>query len=462
MVELRDRIRHVVVLMFENRSFDHMLGDVQRVKSADGVPGPNGPREVTYDGRRYVQEPGAARALTSDLKHEAVDVMGQIANGNAGFVQDFARAFPHATEDARKEVMRYHALGSLPALHALAQSYTVCDRWFASVPGPTWPNRLFALSGTSLGRVKMPEGFFNWNLHFYDQTTVFDRLNEKKIPWKVYFNDFPLSFLFVHQLEPENAVHHHKLNQFFQDAAGEEKKFPTFSFIEPAYFQPHATDDHPPHDILGGQTLLAQVYNALRANTELWNSTLLVVLYDEHGGFYDHVPPPETVAPDHHTEEFAFDRLGVRVPAILVSPWVGNGVFSETLDHTSLLKFLIDLWGLNGLGARAAGANTFASAFVDRPRTDGPTELHVSGTIAGAPSQVVPIPRDTELSGHQSALVALSHAVESIGNEAPETVVARLKHALTSAQGQADTAIERVESFIKSSRAVFVSPDGAR
>ncbi|HEX7669362.1 MAG TPA: alkaline phosphatase family protein [Polyangiaceae bacterium] len=451
MVALADRIRHVVVLMFENRSFDHMLGDVQRVKPPlDGVPGPNGPREVIYDGKHYVQESGAARTLTSDLKHEAIDVAGQLANGNAGFVQDFARAFPHASEDARKEVMRYHALGSLPALHALAQSYTVCDKWFASVPGPTWPNRLFALSGTSLGRVKMPEGFFNWNLHWYDQTTIFDRLNEKKIAWKVYFNDFPLSFLFTHQLEPANAARHQKLNQFFQDAAGEEKDFPRFSFIEPAYFQPHATDDHPPHDILGGQTLLAQVYNTLRANPELWNSTLLVVLYDEHGGFYDHIPPPATVAPDHHTEEFAFDTLGVRVPAVLVSPWVESGVFSETLDHTSLLKFLIDLWGLNGLGARAAQAKTFAPALTDALRTDGPTALHVSGTSARMKSEVVPIPRDTELSGHQSALVALSHAIESTANEAPEIVVARLKHALSSAQGQADMAIERVESFIKS------------
>jgi phospholipase C len=277
---------------------------------------------------------------------------------------------------------------------------------------------------------------------------LFDRLNEKTIPWKVYFNDFPISFLFVHQLEPCNAARHCKLNQFFQDAAGKADEFPSFALIEPAYFQPHASDDHPPHDILGGQTLLAQVYNALRANTELWNSTLLVVLYDEHGGFYDHVAPPKTVAPDHHTEEFAFDQLGIRVPAVLVSPWVGNAVFKGVMDHTSLLKFLIDLWGLNGLGARAAQATTFASAFVDTLRTDGPREIFVSGTPPGGESKVVPVPRDVELSGHQSALVALSHAVESMANETPEIVVNRLKHALTGAQSQADMAIDRVESFI--------------
>jgi phospholipase C len=223
--------------------------------------------------------------------------------------------------------------------------------------------------------------------------------------------------------------------------------------IEPAYFQPHATDDHPPHDILGGQTLLAQVYNALRANEELWNSTLLVVLYDEHGGFYDHVEPPATVAPDHHTEEFAFARLGVRVPAVLVSPWVGNGVFSEVMDHTSLLKFLIDLWELGPLGARTAQAKTFASSFLEAPRSDGPKQLFVSGTLAGQPSSVLPVPRDVELNGHQGALVALSHAVEATANEAAEVVVQRLRQSLTGAQSQADAAIDRVEKFIAQMRA---------
>lgn len=98
--------------------------------------------------------------------------------------------------------MQYHADGTLPAFHTLAASFTICDHWHASVPGPTWPNRLFVMSGTSLGRVKMPNGIMSLNLHWYDQPTVFDRLNEKKKDWKVYFGDTPLSFLLVHQWEP--------------------------------------------------------------------------------------------------------------------------------------------------------------------------------------------------------------------------------------------------------------------
>src|SRR5438477_4853988 len=127
MVDLRNTIRHVVLLMFENRSFDHMLGDLQQVKAIDGISRLAAARKITFEGLDYLQEAGAARILTSDLKHEAIDVAGQLAQGNSGFIQDFARAFPHATVDARREVMKYHARGRLPALHALAEAYTVCD-----------------------------------------------------------------------------------------------------------------------------------------------------------------------------------------------------------------------------------------------------------------------------------------------------------------------------------------------
>ena len=205
----------------------------------------------------------------------------------------------------------------------------------------------------------MPNGIMNLNLHWYDQPTIFDRLNEKSIDWKVYFGDTPLSLLFVHQWSPENAARHHHMMGFYQDAASDADKFPPFAFIEPAYMQPGANDAHPPHDIIGADGLIASVYNAIRKNDKLWNSTLLIVLFDEHGGFYDHVVPPAAIPPDHHSEEYDFTRYGVRVPAVLISPYVGNGIFSDLLDHTSLLKYLQDKWGLNDLGGRTAKANTF-------------------------------------------------------------------------------------------------------
>jgi phospholipase C len=345
--------------------------------------------------------------------------------------------------------MSFHNEGTLPALHALASTFTICERWHSSVPGPTWVNRLFALSGTSLGRVKMPNGIMNLNLHWYDQPTLFDRLNEKSIDWRVYFGDTPLSLLFVHQWSPENAARHHHMMAFYQDAAGDADKFPPFAFIEPAYLQPGANDAHPPHDIIPSDRLVASVYNAVRANEKLWNSTLLVVLFDEHGGFYDHVVPPAAVPPDHHNEEYDFKRYGVRVPAVLISPYTGNGVFSDLLDHTSLLRYAQEKWGLDDLGERTAKANSIQGAIsLVAPRTDTPERIDLA-TI-GSPNAPVAV---DALSEHQSAIVAMSHTLESMTDEDPNVVAARSRHVLTGPQSQIDTAVDRIDSFINEQKA---------
>jgi phospholipase C len=437
------RIKHVIVLMLENRSFDHLLADCPKNRQHYDPVGTN-----ENKGRSYRQSAGAARSVPQDPTHETTDVLIQLeGNGsvpqNGGFVLNYAQHYPQMADPS--EVMKYHAHGSLPALHALADSFTVCDHWHASVPGPTWVNRLFALSGTSLGRVKMPNGIMNLNLHWYDQPTLFDRLNEKRIDWRVYFGDTPLSFLFVHQWSPENAARHHHLMAFYQDAAGDAGQFPPFALIEPAYLQPGANDAHPPHDILESDVLVANVYNALRANEALWNSSLFVILFDEHGGFYDHVSPPAAVAPDHHTEEYTFDRYGVRVPALLISPYVGNGLFSDLLDHTSLLKYLQGLWGLGDLGARTAAANTFQSALrLNEPaRADAPARIRSSTVGAGAAPIAV-----SALSDHQSAIVAMSHTLESMTAEDPNIVAARSRHVLTGPQSQIDAAVDRLDSFL--------------
>src|SRR5450755_1718609 len=186
-----DPIKHVIVLMLENRSFDHMLGGLSKaIPGLDGVPTDGSVRSNTDpDGKPYSQIDGAALALRYDPKHELQHVLNQLRGSNEGFVDDFARAYPLAQQSDREEVMKYHAEDRLPALHTLAKNFAVCDRWFSSLPGPTWPNRFFVHSGTSLGRVSMPEGILDANLHWYDQTTLYDRLNEKKKEkrsWRVY------------------------------------------------------------------------------------------------------------------------------------------------------------------------------------------------------------------------------------------------------------------------------------
>ena len=197
-----DPIEHVIVLMLENRSFDHLLGGLSEViEGLDGVPKENEPqRSNKTGGRSYIQGVGASRVINYDPKHELEHVLHQLSKGNSGFVDDFARAYPLSQPSDRAEIMKYFANGTLPALHALAKHFVVCDKWFSSLPGPTWPNRFFVHSGTSLGRVTMPEGILDANLHWYDQTTLYDRLNEKRIDWRIYYGDIPQSLILVHQL----------------------------------------------------------------------------------------------------------------------------------------------------------------------------------------------------------------------------------------------------------------------
>ena len=447
---MADPIEHIIVLTLENRSFDHMVGCLQSVNAKiDGVMAAGGPRTNEYEGQSLRQTDGAQRTVLNDPIHEHPDVMVQIApdasgNPNGGFVRDYVEAYPKMNPADRGEVMKFHGLDTLPALHMIARHFTVCDRWFSSVPGPTWTNRLFAMSGTSLGRVKMADGIMNLNIHWYNQATIFDRLNERKKSWKVYFDDGALSFLLVHQWEPENALRHRPMVEFYKDVAGEPDKFPAFSWIEPAYFQPGANDDHPPHDILEGEALIAHVYNALRANEPLWKTSLLVVLFDEHGGFYDHVSPPAAIPPDHHQDEYTFDRLGVRVPVILVSPWFPADVLHETFDHTSLLKYLIEKWSLGPLGQRTAQAKTFASAILPQARTNTPSSLPAPQPSA----HVQPSPPE-KLSDHQTALIALSHVLESMAEEDTNVVAARSRQVLSGPQSQIDAAVDRLQAFLR-------------
>ena len=297
----------------------------------------------------------------------------------------------------------------------------------------------------------MPNGMHDPNIHVWDQTTVYDRLSEKGISWKIYYHDFPHSLLLVRQLE--HPFGYSRMDTFFQDAKGQASEFPQYSFIEPAYFEPEENDQHPPTSITKGEVLLAQVYNGLRANAELWSSTLLVIIYDEHGGFYDHVSPPSAFPPDTHAEEYTFDRLGVRVPALLVSPWVKAGVISTILDHTSLLKYATEKWDLGSLGNRTAFANSFGEEFqtLSSPRTDTPSSIAVP-QIAPSPALMAGPP--TPLSQHQQALIAYAQYLESrmAHLEPPETIVRRMVAQAEGPENQTSIAKERVERFLELKR----------
>ena len=460
------QIDHVVVLMLENNSFDRMLGWMPGV---DGVDLANPRSNLNLAGTAVAQKTTVTRQMKSDPAHDLSDVLAQMAGPgmaeqNTGFVKNFQLHYAESVAADWAEAMNYYGKGSLPVLHVLAQAFVVCDRWFSSMPGPTWPNRFFVNSGTSLGHVDMPEGIFHPNLHLYNQETVYDRLQDAGKNWAIYYGDVPQTLTMTHMLKyPSNF---HKMPQFFTDASGAEASFPSYSFIEPNYFGGGQNDEHPPSDILRGEVLLAQVYNAIRNNEALWEKTLLVVLYDEHGGFYDHVFPPACVAPDGNTSKFSFAQYGLRVPAILISPWLEKQVLSDDLDHTSLLRYVTDMWGLGPLGARTAAAKSFASTWkvAGAVRTDVPVNIPEPTTL---PNPVV-----EGLNPNQLALVGFSRYLETQTMAMAETQGPAAAKAMTMEIGQrvlwssaedrhGEAAVERVDRFFELARQTAPAGAGA-
>ncbi len=415
--QAQDPIKHVVVLILENHSFDQMLGGLRAVNpQINGVDPQNPGINLDPQGNSFKQVPTQMRQIFDDPHHEVEHVWTQLSDNSGGFVRDFADAYPQSSAVERAYIMGYYEAGFLPALHALAQEFTLCDRWHAALPGPTWPNRFFALAGTSCGKVDMPDdGEHRADIKGYfeqDQTTIFDRLNEKSVPWKCYFSGIPQSIVMLHQRRPENFARYFDMAQFYADAnaANAEQDFPAFSLIEPDFLGVGENDDHPPHDVMKAQTLVADVYNALRANKPLWDSTLFVLFYDEHGGFYDHVSPPPALPPDEYAG-YPFTRYGVRVPALLISPWVAQTISSTLFDHTSVLRYLIDKWGLGSLGKRAAVANSIGALITDTKRSGTLPSItipqNILASLAASSAQAAAV-----VSGHHKALVLLMNSLE--------------------------------------------------
>jgi phospholipase C len=421
---MTDPIKHVVVLVLENHSFDQMLGSLQQVyPHLDGVD-PNVPRwNLDEAGTRIVQAETRETQMLHDPHHEHVDVVEQLADGNGGFVHNFVKTYPGVGLKEKQAIMGYYPLDFLPGLHPLARSFRICDHWFSSLPGPTWPNRMFALSGTSMGSVKMPSGPHDLAMtRNQTQDTIFDRLSEAARTWRVFFYDFPTSLLLAHQREPDRARFYSQVDTFFEMASGPEDHFPDFAVIEPKYYGLDQNDDHPPHNVMKAQKLIADTYNAVRSNRALWESTLLIVFYDEHGGFYDHVVPTSAIPPDDYAQEgYDFKRYGVRVPALLISPWLDPGVEKTEFDHTSVLRYLSDKWSLRPLTRRVEMANSIIQGpWLATPRLDTPGFIRVKNSL------LIPTHPEWELadvSGHHDALqslaaVLLNEAEASFGEKA--------------------------------------------
>jgi len=379
-------IEHVVVLMFENRSFDHMLGFLP---GGGGLTGDefNLVNPADPSSERVNVNKAAEYITPVDPGHDFVPVHTQLYGGpghgtDPAPMNGFVKAYIDQTGgdiQAGKQIMECFDPEKLPALSTLAHEFCLCNRWFSGIPGPTWPNRFFVHAATSDGKVT------NDLTHLFGMKTIYDSLSASGVSWNIYYNDIPQS-LSLERLWVK-LDHFKPFYQFRTDV--KKGTLPNYSFIEPRYFsflQWKANDQHPPHDLKQGEYLLAELYETIRSSP-LWEKTLLVVLFDEHGGFYDQIPPPGGVPnPDGQNSSqppFDFTHLGVRVPAILVSTYIEKGVVDSTVyEHSSVAATLKRLFNLPAfLTARDGAASTFEKNLTrSAPRTDAPLKLPLPGT----------------------------------------------------------------------------------
>jgi phospholipase C len=420
-------IKHVFVLMLENRSFDHMLGfskitgvDVDGTQtSVDGVnlntmfnvnPAFPNVKVPPHEGADFK----LSKPQDDDPGHEFLDTLVALCGHNAtynggnyppidnsGFIAEYATMqMRNPNKLAVKNpdtIMNCYSSNQLPVLNALASEFVICDHWFSSMPGPTWPNRFFMHAASSAGLDDSPSGFQSvvgtlTGGYRFENGTIFDRLDKASVEWRIYAGDsFPVSLAISGMTLNWLRGRFRRFEEFNQDV--NDPKFSVgYTFIEPNYgndLPPSAEDftcgnsQHPLDDVTRGERLIKQVYETIR-NSPHWESSLLLVTYDEHGGFYDHVVPPPTVAPgdtiidkDNNHHNFTFTQLGVRVPAIVISPLIPRNIIDHTwYDHTSLLATVEQIFGLEPLTKRDATAKSFNHLIsLSSARTDTPPVL---------------------------------------------------------------------------------------
>lgn len=333
-------IDRIVVVMMENRSFDHMLG---------WLPGADG-RQA---GLTYTDETGAAfdtYPLAPDFQgcaHPDPDhsYEGGRIQFNDGACDGWLRA-----GDSDEYAIGYYTDADLPFFAGAARDWTTCDRWFSAILGPTFPNRIYLHSGQT---DRITNTFDICTL-----PTIWDSLSERKVSARYYFSDAPFLGLWGLKYRP---ISRHISSFFDACATG---KLPEVSFIDPRFLESStglSTDDHPHADVRDGQVFQNSIYTAV-TSSPAWHSTMLVFIYDEWGGFYDHVAPD--IAPTSAIDRAAGNldgRRGFRIPAIVVAPFAPRGaVASTTFDHTSVLRFIEWRWRLDPLTERSATANNLA------------------------------------------------------------------------------------------------------
>ncbi|KAL2859578.1 phosphoesterase family-domain-containing protein [Aspergillus pseudodeflectus] len=379
-------IKNIVVLVQENLAFDTIAGGLTYNPDIDNLVNHTFCNPVNVsdpDSPQICAKPIAKNIAADDPDHSIAGGNQQVYGTDhpdlsihtpsmQGFVTEQMRAHGITSDLSRAaEVINYYTPEHVPVFNALAENFLLFDRWFASVPGPTNPNRAYLTSGTSHGHGFNDPGF---DVSALPQLSIFEQLSAANISWINYSNatGFAPDALFYHWTATNARQNIKPIYDFYADAR--EGNLPQFTWINPECCS--YTSFHPPSPINLGEDFVKSIYEALRAGPQ-WNETLFILTFDEHGGFADHVPPPENVPPgdnipytevagDGKPTTFHFDRLGIRVPTILISPWVEKGAVVHApkngkgeYTHTSILKYVAELWGLEILGPRVEWSASF-------------------------------------------------------------------------------------------------------
>jgi phospholipase C len=341
-------IEHIVVVMMENHSFDNILGLIGRgdgfTVGSDGLPtasNPDGHGNLihAFHMPNECQTTGVRNDWTA--AHEAFD-----GGTNQGFVTG-----------STPEAMGYFTKDDLPFTCGMASVFPIADRYFCSAMAQTDPNRRYLISGTSLGLIND-----TFPLELPPNGVIYEQFDKHGITWKDYYSDAPTLGVYLSYLEEGNPLSKGvtKIDQFYIDAAA--GNLPQYCLVEPNYDESSEED---PQDIQFGDQFIGKVVNAVMSSPN-WPKTMLIWTYDEHGGYYDHVPPPAAIPPDDIPPNLqpgdppgTFDQYGFRVPAGVVSPYAKKDFVSHTVyDHTSILKTVEEKWNLPALTRRDANASS--------------------------------------------------------------------------------------------------------
>ncbi|XP_027337768.1 non-specific phospholipase C1 [Abrus precatorius] len=420
-------IKTVVVIVMENRSFDHVLGWLKSTRpDIDGLTGSESNRISASDpSSPEIRVSDDALFIDSDPGHSFQAIREQIFGSNDSSAKPapmngFAQQAESMVNGMSKTVMSGFRPEILPVYTKLVNHFGLFDKWFASVPASTQPNRFYVHSATSHGamsnvRKDLIQGF--------PQKTIFDSLNENGLNFGIYYQNIPATLFFKSLRKLKNSVKFHNYKLKFKKHA-KKGKLPNYVVVEQRYFDVDlfpANDDHPSHDVAVGQMFVKEVYEILRKSPQ-WKEMAILITYDEHGGFYDHVPTPVEGVPNPDgiigppPYYFRFDRLGVRVPTILISPWIEKGTVIHEPDgptpysqyeHSSIPATVKKLFNLksNFLTKRDAWAGTFEKYFNirDTPRDDCPETLPEIKTLRPSGPR-----EDSSLSEFQIELIQLA------------------------------------------------------